>query len=533
MTVSRILIALALATTAAAQTYSVTGPGGLVPPNGSMSTGGTYPDLIPTDNFFSSTLVLPDGASTIDSVKLTGLSHTYAGDLTIVLYDPSGVGHVVVNRVCSSCDYDGDFEIVESGAPNVFDPIDAGCVGMMIPSGVYDQFFGANCGQWTDGSDGVFNTPMSGIPVVDGGTYELRIFDWLGGDMGSLVEWGLCGQVSCPIPATTPFAADGPGGLVPPIGTASAGGTYPTLTPTGNFFSSTLVLPTTAETIDAVKLNDFGHTWASDVTVVLYAPDGTGHVLINRVCTSCNFGADYEIVESGAPNTFDAFDTICVGDTVIDGGVYDQFFGLASCGSWTDGSDNVFNTPLSAVPVTPGGTYELRIFDWGGGDAGALAGWELCGTGGLVGTSYCGPAVPNAAGESGKIYAAGSALVLANDVCLNVICLPPGEFGFFLAGPGTGTFAPPASCGVFCLGGGDTGLLGRFNAPNQVFVVAPDGTGSLCIDLTAIPIAGVGPDGPFTYAIQPGDTWNFQSWYRDSGCPVNNNFTDAVTVLFE
>ena len=32
-------------------------------------------------------------------------------------------------------------------------------------------------------------------------------------------------------------------------------------------------------------------------------------------------------------------------------------------------------------------------------------------------------------------------------------------------------------------------------------------------------------------AVQPGDTWNFQAWYRDIG--NTNNFTDAVAVTFE
>ena len=32
-------------------------------------------------------------------------------------------------------------------------------------------------------------------------------------------------------------------------------------------------------------------------------------------------------------------------------------------------------------------------------------------------------------------------------------------------------------------------------------------------------------------AVQPGETWNFQCWYRDLG--NSNNFTDAVSVTFQ
>ncbi len=32
-------------------------------------------------------------------------------------------------------------------------------------------------------------------------------------------------------------------------------------------------------------------------------------------------------------------------------------------------------------------------------------------------------------------------------------------------------------------------------------------------------------------AVLPGETWNFQCWYRDAG--GTNNFTDVVSVLFQ
>ena len=50
-------------------------------------------------------------------------------------------------------------------------------------------------------------------------------------------------------------------------------------------------------------------------------------------------------------------------------------------------------------------------------------------------------------------------------------------------------------------------------------------TFSIQVDLTAVPQ----PTG--TVAVQPGDTWNFQAWYRDLG--GTNNFTDAVSVTFQ
>ncbi|MCP3914016.1 MAG: hypothetical protein GY711_00490 [bacterium] len=51
------------------------------------------------------------------------------------------------------------------------------------------------------------------------------------------------------------------------------------------------------------------------------------------------------------------------------------------------------------------------------------------------------------------------------------------------------------------------------------------GAFAIPIDLTAVPIA----NGP-PIALQPGDTWNFQAWFRDVG--NTNNFTDGVSVMF-
>ncbi len=61
--------------------------------------------------------------------------------------------------------------------------------------------------------------------------------------------------------------------------------------------------------------------------------------------------------------------------------------------------------------------------------------------------------------------------------------------------------------------------IGRYNC-----CVGQGPSFTLQLDLTALP---VNPPGP----VQPGDTWNFQAWYRDVG--NTNNFTDAVSVTFQ
>ena len=82
-----------------------------------------------------------------------------------------------------------------------------------------------------------------------------------------------------------------------------------------------------------------------------------------------------------------------------------------------------------------------------------------------------------------------------------------------------GFLNPPGSQGVICL----SGNIGRFNAPSQIIQGPSD---SIQVDLTAIPV------NPTT-AVQPGETWNFQCWYRDNNPGPTSNFTDAVSVTFE
>ena len=55
------------------------------------------------------------------------------------------------------------------------------------------------------------------------------------------------------------------------------------------------------------------------------------------------------------------------------------------------------------------------------------------------------------------------------------------------------------------------------------------GAGTLVfpIDALALPT----PTG-FVVA-QPGETWNFQAWFRDSSPGTTSNFTDAVSITFQ
>ncbi len=52
--------------------------------------------------------------------------------------------------------------------------------------------------------------------------------------------------------------------------------------------------------------------------------------------------------------------------------------------------------------------------------------------GGPIGTSYCGPAIPNSMGQTGVLTVTGSTAFLDNDLAVEATQLPPNSFGIFL-----------------------------------------------------------------------------------------------------
>ncbi len=141
---------------------------------------------------------------------------------------------------------------------------------------------------------------------------------------------------------------------------------------------------------------------------------------------------------------------------------------------------------------------------------------------GPLGTSYCGPAVANSTGQPGVIRSLGLVGATANEAFLTAYQLSHSTsaqplLGYFLVSRTQGSFMPPGSQGLVCLGGD----IGRYNQPSNV---GEGPTFSIQVDLTSMPV-----NPP--QAVLPGETWNFQAWYMDAG--GTNNFTDAVSVLFQ
>ncbi len=137
--------------------------------------------------------------------------------------------------------------------------------------------------------------------------------------------------------------------------------------------------------------------------------------------------------------------------------------------------------------------------------------------------NYCSANV-NSTGQSGTISAIGTGRVSDNDLRLVAERLPALSFGFFITSRFQGlTPNPGGSSGNLCL----TSSIGRYVGPGQIQNTGIAGAFALTLDLTQTPQ----PSG--LVAVTPGQTWNFQAWFRDSvGGTATSNFTDGVRVVF-
>ncbi|MCP3918092.1 MAG: LamG domain-containing protein [bacterium] len=176
------------------------------------------------------------------------------------------------------------------------------------------------------------------------------------------------------------------------------------------------------------------------------------------------------------------------------------------------------NTPGTTFPFL-GLVDEVLVFDRALDDA-EVAAMFLAGAAGVCKpcqAPFC-AGQPNSSGSAATLCPGGSTQVNLNAFELQASNLPQGQFGYFLASQSQGVSMPPGSQGIICVAGN----IGRFNTPSQI-IQGP--TGTIQVDLTSIP---VNPPS----AVQPGDTWNFQCWYRDNNPGPTSNFTDAVSLTF-
>ena len=248
----------------------------------------------------------------------------------------------------------------------------------------------------------------------------------------------------------------------------------------------------------------------------LFAPGGT---------TSVSDAVDIYDAQAGtwsSDTLSEARGLVCaaaVGNTalfasgVLDGFVPSATIDILNVGNGQWGATSVLSQArFGACVASVGGK---AIFGGGFGPTGPSAVVDVYEP---VGVNYCLPTA-NSTGFVATIAAEGSSSIAANDLTLRAASLPANTFGYFLTSRIRGAVANPGgSLGHLCLGG----AIGRYVGAGQVLNSGTGGEISLLLDLNTMPT----PTG--LVPAQAGETWHFQTWYRDSS---SSNFTDAVSVI--
>lgn len=140
-----------------------------------------------------------------------------------------------------------------------------------------------------------------------------------------------------------------------------------------------------------------------------------------------------------------------------------------------------------------------------------------------IGQRFCSPAALNSSGFPAFLTVTGSGSVMTDDLELDATSVPAGVFGIAIASTSTTAPMPLANSeGLLCLGAPLVRLV------DSVQSSGPDGRLGRTLSLATLAAQGM------TAPIAAGDTWSFQTWFRDedaAGGPTSN-LTDGVTVTF-
>ena len=140
---------------------------------------------------------------------------------------------------------------------------------------------------------------------------------------------------------------------------------------------------------------------------------------------------------------------------------------------------------------------------------------------GPLGETYCQPSNLNSAGQFATLQADGDLYVSENSLSIEAQAMPQNQFGYFLVGNGQAVTNIPGSQGSLCV----SGMFGRFNRSGQIKFSGAQGAFALDVDLSNLPTSPAS-------TVLPGETWNFQAWYRDQNPGPTSNFTEALEILF-
>ncbi|MEM6673138.1 MAG: hypothetical protein AAF726_09850 [Planctomycetota bacterium] len=204
-------------------------------------------------------------------------------------------------------------------------------------------------------------------------------------------------------------------------------------------------------------------------------------------------------------------------DVNDDYGIYVDGERLIAPGMPIDGSTLLragrgFGQPGFVTPLSTNGGFLIEIVELVDGREGLLVMQRSIGESLACGT------VNHSGGVSAAIDATGSDVAGGNPLTLVATDLPAQTFGIFITSRTFDSVGTPVSSGQLCLGG----VLGRIPG---VLASGAEGSFTLDVDTQRLPQS-------ILTAAQPGETWFFQTWFRDADPTPTANFSDSVGVTF-
>ena len=140
-----------------------------------------------------------------------------------------------------------------------------------------------------------------------------------------------------------------------------------------------------------------------------------------------------------------------------------------------------------------------------------------------VAPNYCEGAV-NSSGSGGSMQLLGTPEMALDDCTLHATGLPALQWSYFVMSQGQ-AYIPNfgGSQGILCVGAPIVRFTLTAGPGQQVDQTTVSGERSYRLDFGALP-QGI--------TFLPGETWNFQLWFRDQNPSQTSNTTDGISVMF-
>jgi subtilisin-like proprotein convertase family protein len=357
-------------------------------PDGTASTPGSYGP--PRDVTFTVT-GLPTGHSPFNVALTFSGTHTWIGDLDVVLIAPNGDSATIFSRT-GAATASGNGSGANLGGPYTFTDkakatptwwTHASSAGLadVVPAGV---FRATTPGGAASGGSNVNMTALFDNVTNPNGTWTLRVRDGFAGDLGSITAASL--DLSTRVSATPGSLGTIPDGLSPPSYGTPLNVTFPV---------SGLPDAPPGDVSIAMVIN---HSFVGDLDAVLIAPDGTTKTTVfSRTGAATSVPGDdsdlagaYTFTDNLQPTATSWWDAAAaVGPTTaVPSGSYRA---STPGGEVAGGGAASLMTSAFSTLTHPNGTWTLRLRDHAAQDLGSITVGELA----IVpGTDTSAPAAP-------------------------------------------------------------------------------------------------------------------------------------------